>query len=155
MFSKFERQIFMIVFLLSASPMLFTNIELKLENTYLPKWFIQDIGPQHTTWYWKLIVSQSLTLIHQKRKWNSHLTWLNGFIQNRNTTLTIKQISVVEKNRTIMNARLFQGTNFKEPLRIFSEEELEGMALRYYSTEVHHAAFVLPRFARLALDAVA
>ncbi|XP_022185494.1 spermidine synthase [Nilaparvata lugens] len=42
-------------------------------------------------------------------------------------------------------------TNFKEPVRIFSETELEKMELRYYSPEIHRAAFVLPRFAEKAL----
>lgn len=42
-------------------------------------------------------------------------------------------------------------TNFKEPLRIFTEEELNLMSLRYYSPEIHRAAFVLPRFADKAL----
>jgi spermidine synthase len=45
----------------------------------------------------------------------------------------------------------FQETNFKEPLRIFSEDELDQMKLRYYNADVHRAAFVLPRFARKAL----
>ncbi|XP_054269885.1 spermidine synthase isoform X2 [Macrosteles quadrilineatus] len=43
--------------------------------------------------------------------------------------------------------------NFKEPLRIFSEDELDKMKLRYYNADVHRAAFVLPRFAQKALDA--
>lgn len=37
-------------------------------------------------------------------------------------------------------------TNFKEPHRIFSEEESKPMRLQYYSSEVHKAAFVLPAF---------
>ena len=37
-------------------------------------------------------------------------------------------------------------TNFKEPLRIFSEEEKEEMNLQYYDENVHRAAFILPRF---------
>jgi spermidine synthase len=49
---------------------------------------------------------------------------------------------------------ILQETNFKEPLRIFSETELDSFNLHYYSTEVHRAAFVLPRFARKALDEV-
>lgn len=49
---------------------------------------------------------------------------------------------------------VLQETNFKEPLRIFSEPELDSFNLHYYSAEVHRAAFVLPRFARKALDEV-
>ncbi|XP_021914949.1 spermidine synthase isoform X3 [Zootermopsis nevadensis] len=45
-------------------------------------------------------------------------------------------------------------TNFKEPLRIFSETELDSFNLHYYSAEVHRAAFVLPRFAKKALDEI-
>jgi spermidine synthase len=47
-----------------------------------------------------------------------------------------------------------QETNFKEPLRIFSETELDSFNVQYYSAEVHKAAFVLPRFARKALDEI-
>ncbi|XP_043281173.1 spermidine synthase [Venturia canescens] len=42
-------------------------------------------------------------------------------------------------------------TNFKEPMRIFSEEELEKMGMCYYTDRVHRAAFVLPRFVEKAL----
>jgi len=49
---------------------------------------------------------------------------------------------------------LNQETNFKEPLRIFSDEDLDKMKLRYYNADVHRAAFVLPRFARRALTAL-
>ncbi|XP_063216671.1 uncharacterized protein LOC134527697 [Bacillus rossius redtenbacheri] len=42
-------------------------------------------------------------------------------------------------------------TNFKEPLRIFTNDELEKMNLRYYSSEIHRASFVLPRFAEKVL----
>lgn len=49
---------------------------------------------------------------------------------------------------------ILQETNFKEPLRIFSESELDSFNLHYYSAEVHRAAFVLPRFARKALDEI-
>ncbi|PNF32100.1 Spermidine synthase [Cryptotermes secundus] len=45
-------------------------------------------------------------------------------------------------------------TNFKEPLRIFSETELDSFNMNYYSAEVHRAAFILPRFARKALDEI-
>jgi spermidine synthase len=49
---------------------------------------------------------------------------------------------------------IFQETNFKEPLRIFSETELDSFNMHYYSAEVHKAAFILPRFARKALDEI-
>eukprot|EP00795_Rhopilema_esculentum_P007127 gene7127-12782_t len=43
-------------------------------------------------------------------------------------------------------------TNFKEPLRIFTEEEKEKMKLRYYDEDVHRSAFVLPRFVKKKED---
>ncbi|KAJ2553150.1 putrescine aminopropyltransferase [Coemansia sp. RSA 1933] len=43
-------------------------------------------------------------------------------------------------------------TNFKEPLRrIAPEKELEQF--KYYNSEIHRAAFVLPNFTRLAISA--
>jgi len=39
-------------------------------------------------------------------------------------------------------------TKFDEPLRTFTDEECEKMNLRYYSSEIHRASFVLPRFAK-------
>ncbi|KAE8750357.1 hypothetical protein FOCC_FOCC002917 [Frankliniella occidentalis] len=42
-------------------------------------------------------------------------------------------------------------TNFNEPARVFSEDELESMQLRYYNADVHRAAFILPRFAQKIL----
>ena len=44
-----------------------------------------------------------------------------------------------------------QGVDFSSPRRVLTEEEQVAMGLRYYSPEVHRAAFVLPRFARQAL----
>ncbi|KAL1115907.1 hypothetical protein AAG570_006196 [Ranatra chinensis] len=44
-----------------------------------------------------------------------------------------------------------KATEFNEPVRVFSEDELDNMKLRYYSPEVHRAAFALPRFAKKAL----
>ncbi|XP_012276735.1 spermidine synthase [Orussus abietinus] len=41
--------------------------------------------------------------------------------------------------------------NFKEPVRIFTDQELENMGMRYYSANVHRAAFGLPRFLEKAL----
>ena len=37
---------------------------------------------------------------------------------------------------------------FEEPVRRLSEEEQEEMGLQYYDSDVHKAAFTLPRFAR-------
>ncbi|XP_049806575.1 spermidine synthase [Schistocerca nitens] len=44
--------------------------------------------------------------------------------------------------------------NFKEPLRIFSNQELDDLGLRYYSPEAHRTAFVLPRFAQKVLEPI-
>jgi len=44
-----------------------------------------------------------------------------------------------------------EATVFEEPLKTFTEEELDEMKLRYYSAEMHRSAFVLPRFAKKIL----
>lgn len=41
--------------------------------------------------------------------------------------------------------------NVKEPLRSWSREEEERLC-RYYNADIHRAAFVLPNFARKALN---
>ncbi|CAK9819916.1 Spermidine synthase [Anthophora quadrimaculata] len=43
-------------------------------------------------------------------------------------------------------------TNFKEPKRVFSNNELDQMNIKYYDHEVHRAAFILPRFITKALN---
>uniref|UniRef100_H2YMD7 Spermidine synthase n=1 Tax=Ciona savignyi TaxID=51511 RepID=H2YMD7_CIOSA len=47
---------------------------------------------------------------------------------------------------------LSKDTNFKEPCRVLSESEYASMGLKYYNPEIHKAAFVLPQFAKLALQ---
>ena len=42
--------------------------------------------------------------------------------------------------------------NVKEPIRKWSREEEERLC-RYYNQDIHRASFVLPNFARKALDA--
>jgi spermidine synthase len=42
-------------------------------------------------------------------------------------------------------------TKFEKPLRTFTDQELDKMNLRYYSSEMHTAAFILPRFAQKAI----
>ena len=42
----------------------------------------------------------------------------------------------------------FQEVNFKEPVRTFSDEDLENLGLRYYNSDVHRASYVLPQFAK-------
>ena len=37
---------------------------------------------------------------------------------------------------------------FEEPTRLVSDEEATKMNLRYYDSQIHKAAFILPRFAR-------
>ena len=41
-----------------------------------------------------------------------------------------------------------QDTVFEQPVRILSEAQVEEMNLKYYNSEVHKAAFVLPQFAK-------
>ncbi|XP_067826749.1 spermidine synthase [Heptranchias perlo] len=43
-------------------------------------------------------------------------------------------------------------TNFREPVRQLSAEEVDRMQLKYYNADMHRAAFVLPEFARKALN---
>ncbi|CAH1773261.1 unnamed protein product [Owenia fusiformis] len=42
-------------------------------------------------------------------------------------------------------------TSFKEPVYKFSEADVEKMGLKYYNTDVHRAAFILPQFASKVL----
>lgn len=47
-----------------------------------------------------------------------------------------------------LNAVFFQETNFREPVRLLSDDDVSEMKLRYYNSDVHRAAFVLPQFAK-------
>nr|XP_012221297.1 PREDICTED: spermidine synthase [Linepithema humile] len=42
-------------------------------------------------------------------------------------------------------------TNFTEPIRIFSDDDLDEMEMKYYNDKIHRAAFVLPRFVEMKL----
>ncbi|XP_037674720.1 spermidine synthase isoform X2 [Choloepus didactylus] len=43
-------------------------------------------------------------------------------------------------------------TNFREPVQQLTQKQVEQMQLKYYNSDVHRAAFVLPEFARKALN---
>ncbi|XP_017890958.1 spermidine synthase isoform X1 [Ceratina calcarata] len=43
-------------------------------------------------------------------------------------------------------------TNFKQAQKVFTERELDQMNMKYYNSEVHQAAFVLPRFITKTLN---
>ncbi|XP_057321336.1 spermidine synthase [Microplitis mediator] len=43
-------------------------------------------------------------------------------------------------------------TKFQEPIKIFSEKELDDMDIKYYDDKIHRSSFVLPRFAAKALN---
>ncbi|KAF5913961.1 hypothetical protein HPG69_011992 [Diceros bicornis minor] len=47
-----------------------------------------------------------------------------------------------------------QSTNFREPVQQLTQKQVEQMQLKYYNSDVHQAAFVLPEFARKALNDV-
>lgn len=47
---------------------------------------------------------------------------------------------------------LNENTDFKEPERIISEDEVEKMELKYYNSAIHRASFILPEFARKVLE---
>ena len=61
--------------------------------------------------------------------------------------------SVFDHLRTDFTIFCFRSkdTQFRTPIHKLSEAECEKMQLRYYSSEMHSAAFVVPRFARKAL----
>ncbi|XP_020291288.1 spermidine synthase [Pseudomyrmex gracilis] len=44
-------------------------------------------------------------------------------------------------------------TNFREPLKVFSEEDLDRMEMQYYNDKIHRAAFALPRIIEKTLTA--
>ncbi|KAF7995723.1 hypothetical protein HCN44_006830 [Aphidius gifuensis] len=37
-------------------------------------------------------------------------------------------------------------TNFREPIKVFTDKQLDDMKMRYYNDKIHRGAFVLPRF---------
>lgn len=41
-----------------------------------------------------------------------------------------------------------QDTNFRQPVRELTRDEIKSMELQYYNPEIHQAAFILPEFAR-------
>ncbi|KAK2501451.1 LOW QUALITY PROTEIN: hypothetical protein MC885_000674 [Smutsia gigantea] len=45
-------------------------------------------------------------------------------------------------------------TNFREPVQQLMQKQVEQMQLKYYNSNVHRAAFILPEFARKALNDV-
>lgn len=47
-----------------------------------------------------------------------------------------------------MSFIFLQNTNFRQPLRELTRDEIDGMDLKYYNPEIHQAAFILPEFAR-------
>ncbi|XP_050787782.1 spermidine synthase [Gopherus flavomarginatus] len=45
-------------------------------------------------------------------------------------------------------------TNFRLPVQQLSQQQVEKMNLKYYNSDIHQAAFILPEFARKALSDV-
>ncbi|NXA87197.1 SPEE synthase, partial [Melanocharis versteri] len=41
-----------------------------------------------------------------------------------------------------------QNTNFREPVQQLSQQQVEERSLKYYNSDIHRAAFILPEFAR-------
>ncbi|OXB64430.1 hypothetical protein ASZ78_010013 [Callipepla squamata] len=54
------------------------------------------------------------------------------------------------KNPVLQNylASLLQNTNFREPVQQLSQQQVEERSLKYYNSDIHRAAFILPEFAR-------
>lgn len=46
-----------------------------------------------------------------------------------------------------------QSTNFREPVQQLSQQQVEKMSLKYYNSDIHQAAFILPEFARKVSEA--
>lgn len=46
-------------------------------------------------------------------------------------------------------------TNFNEPLKVYTDKEIQQMNLKYYNSEIHKACFCLPQFAKQELYPVA
>lgn len=51
-------------------------------------------------------------------------------------------------------ASLLQNTNFREPVQQLSQQQVEERSLKYYNSDIHRAAFILPEFARKVSRAV-
>lgn len=47
-----------------------------------------------------------------------------------------------------------QNTNFREPVQQLSQQQVEERSLKYYNSDIHRAAFILPEFARKVRQAV-
>lgn len=60
-------------------------------------------------------------------------------------------VSILTPGTCVCLSLSLQETKFAEPCRTFDEKEIDQMGLRYYTTDVHRAAFTLPRFAAKAL----
>ncbi|NXC91078.1 SPEE synthase, partial [Cercotrichas coryphoeus] len=45
-------------------------------------------------------------------------------------------------------------TNFREPVQQLSQQQVEERSLKYYNSDIHRAAFILPEFARKVSQAV-
>ncbi|NWU58013.1 SPEE synthase, partial [Dromas ardeola] len=44
-------------------------------------------------------------------------------------------------------------TNFREPVQQLSQQQVEERSLKYYNSDIHRAAFILPEFARKVREA--
>lgn len=51
-------------------------------------------------------------------------------------------------------ALFLQNTNFREPVQQLSQQQVEERSLKYYNSDIHRAAFILPEFARKVSKAV-
>lgn len=47
-----------------------------------------------------------------------------------------------------------QNTNFREPVQQLSQQQVEERSLKYYNSDIHRAAFILPEFARKVSQAL-
>lgn len=85
----------------------------------------------------------ALNLIKQMRQFCKALFPVVGYAYCTIPTYPGGHIMLCSKN---------PNTNFPEPVQQLTQKQVEQMQLKYYNSDVHHAAFVLPEFARKALN---
>lgn len=96
----------------------------------------------------------SFSICHPPHTWllSDSLIW-TGLAYCENIPLRINLSTVCDwycpsDDWSASSFSLTQETNFKDPVKALSKEEMENMNLKYYNPEIHKASFVLPEFAR-------
>ncbi len=107
------------------------------------------------------LVSKSKVIVCPGLLYHSYVTGFENLAYLCNNTRTHTHTHTHTRTRTHACTRTHtrthacthtQETVFEEPLRKLSESEVEEMGLKYYNSDVHRAAFVLPQFAKKVCD---